>query len=170
MEAVAETSEAFMERYFGGETFSESEIRAALRTNVIDGSIVPVSMGSNTLCQGVYTLLDDIVKYVPSPEDRICAGISLKTNGIFQADYDFSKAKSAYIYKTISDPFIGKYSLIKVCSGVLKTDDTMYNSDSDVETKIGKLYVMQGNKPIEVSRAACRRPRRTCKADRRKDR
>ena len=140
-----------MERYFGGETFSESEIRAALRTNVIDGSIVPVSMGSNTLCQGVYTLLDDIVKYVPSPEDRICAGISLKTNGIFQADYDFSKAKSAYIYKTISDPFIGKYSLIKVCSGVLKTDDTMYNSDSDVETKIGKLYVMQGNKPIEVS-------------------
>lgn len=66
MEAVAETSEAFMERYFGGETFSESEIRAALRTNVIDGSIVPVSMGSNTLCQGVYTLLDDIVKYVPS--------------------------------------------------------------------------------------------------------
>ena len=151
MEAVAETSEAFMERYFGGETFSESEIRAALRTNVIDGSIVPVSMGSNTLCQGVYTLLDDIVKYVPSPEDRICAGISLKTNGIFQADYDFSKAKSAYIYKTISDPFIGKYSLIKVCSGVLKTDDTMYNSDSDVETKIGKLYVMQGNKPIEVS-------------------
>ena len=68
-----------------------------------------------------------------------------------QADYDFSKAKSAYIYKTISDPFIGKYSLIKVCSGVLKTDDTMYNSDSDVETKIGKLYVMQGNKPIEVS-------------------
>ena len=151
MEAVAETSEAFMERYFGGEAFSESEIRAALRTNVIDGSIVPVSMGSNTLCQGVYTLLDDIVKYVPSPEDRICAGISLKTNGIFQADYDFSKAKSAYIYKTISDPFIGKYSLIKVCSGVLKTDDTMYNSDSDVETKIGKLYVMQGNKPIEVS-------------------
>ena len=151
MEAVAETSEAFMERYFGGETFSESEIRAALRTNVIDGSIVPVSMGSNTLCQGVYTLLDDIVKYVPSPEDRICAGISLKTNGIFQADYDFSKVKSAYIYKTISDPFIGKYSLIKVCSGVLKTDDTMYNSDSDVETKIGKLYVMQGNKPIEVS-------------------
>ena len=74
--------------------------------------------------------------------DRICAGISLKTNGIFQADYDFSKAKSAYIYKTISDPFIGKYSLIKVCSGVLKTDDTMYNSDSDVETKIGKLYVL----------------------------
>ena len=150
MEAVAETSEEMMERYFGGETFSEAEIRAALRTNVCDGTIVPMSMGSNTLCQGVYTLLDDIVKYVPSPENRKVAGINMKTNEIYNADYDFSKAKSAYIWKTMVDPFIGKYSLIKVNSGVLKTDDVIYNVDRDIEEKIGKLYVMQGNKPIEV--------------------
>ena len=151
MEAVAETSEEFMERYFGGESFSEAEIRAALRTNVDDGSIVPMSMGSNILCQGIYTLLDDIVKYLPSPEGRKCAGINMKTKEIFEADYDFAKAKSAFIFKTIVDPFIGKYSLIKVCSGVLKTDDLLYNYDKDVEEKVGKLYVMQGNKPIEVS-------------------
>ena len=150
METVAETSEEMMERYFGGETFSESEIRAALRTNVCDGSIVPMTMGSNTLCQGVYTLLDDIVKYLPSPENREVAGINMKTNEIYHADYDFSKAKSAYIWKTIVDPFIGKYSLIKVNSGVLKTDDVIYNVDKDIEEKIGKLYVLQGNKPIEV--------------------
>lgn len=151
MEAVAETSEEFMERYFGGETFSEAEIRAALRTNVCDGSIVPMTMGSNVLCQGIYTLLDDIVKYMPSPENRQVAGINLKTNEIYHADYDFSKAKSAYIWKTIVDPFIGKYSLIKVNSGVLKTDDMIYNIDRDIEEKVGKLYVMQGNKPLEVS-------------------
>ncbi|MCH5269785.1 MAG: elongation factor G [Lachnospiraceae bacterium] len=150
LEAVAETSEEMMERYFGGEVFSEAEIRAALRTNVCDGSIVPVSMGSNTLCQGVYTLLDDIIKYLPSPENRKIAGINMKTNDIYNADYDFSKAKSAYIWKTIVDPFIGKYSLIKVNSGVLKTDDLIYNVDRDIEEKIGKLYVLQGNKPIEV--------------------
>ncbi len=150
MEAVAETSEDFMERYFGGETFSEAEIRAALRANINDCSIVPMSMGSSVLCQGVYTLLDDIVKYMPSPENRECAGINLKTNEIFQADYDFSKAKSAYIFKTIVDPFIGKYSLIKVCSGVFKSDDTIYNHDKEVEEKISKLYVLQGSKPIEV--------------------
>ncbi len=150
MEAVAETSEEMMERYFGGETFSEAEIRAALRTNVCDGSIVPMSMGSNTLCQGVYTLLDDIIKYMPSPENRQIAGINMKTGDIYHADYDFSKAKSAYIWKTIVDPFIGKYSLIKVNSGVLKTDDVIYNVDRDIEEKIGKLYVLQGNKPIEV--------------------
>ena len=151
MEAVAETSEEFMERYFGGETFSEAEIRAALRTNVCDGSIVPMTMGSNILCQGMYTLLDDIVKYMPSPENREVAGINLKTNEIYRADYDFAKAKSAYIWKTIVDPFIGKYSLIKVNSGVLKTDDLLYNVDRDIEEKIGKIYVLQGNKPIEVS-------------------
>ncbi len=150
MEAVAETSEEMMERYFGGETFSEAEIRAALRTNVCDGSIVPMTMGSNVLCQGMYTLLDDIIKYFPSPENREVAGINMKTNEIFQADYNFSKAKSAYIWKTIVDPFIGKYSLIKVNSGVLKTDDLIYNVDKDIEEKIGKIYVMQGNKPIEV--------------------
>ena len=150
MEAVAETSEEMMERYFGGETFSEAEIRAALRTNVCDGSIVPMTMGSNILCQGMYTLLDDIIKYFPSPENREVAGINMKTNEIYHADYDFSKAKSAYIWKTIVDPFIGKYSLIKVNSGVLKADDLIYNVDKDIEEKIGKLYVMQGGKAIEV--------------------
>lgn len=151
MEAIAETSEEFMERYFGGDSFSEAEIRAALHKNVVDGSIVPISMGSSVLCQGIYTLLDDIVKYFPSPKERKIAGLNTKTNEIFQADYDFSKSKSAYIFKTIVDPFIGKYSLIKVCSGVLKTDDLLYNLDQDVEEKIGKLYVLQGNKPIEIS-------------------
>lgn len=151
MEAVAETSEEFMERYFSGETFSEAEIRAALRNNVMDGSIVPMTMGSNILCQGIYTLLDDIVKYFPSPESRSFKGISLKTNEIFNADYDFAKAKSAYIWKTIVDPFIGKYSLVKVCSGVLKSDDVIFNTDKDIEEKISKLYVMQGGKAIEVS-------------------
>lgn len=151
MEAVAETSEEMMERYFNGEIFSEAEIRAAMRTNVCDGTIVPITMGSNILCQGIYTLIDDIIKYMPSPENREVAGINMKTNEIYHADYDFAKAKTAVIWKTIVDPFIGKYSLIKVNSGVLKTDDLMYNLDKDVEEKIGKIYILQGNKPQEVA-------------------
>ena len=150
MEAVAETSEEFMDRYFSGDTFSENEIRSALRMNIIDGSIVPITMGSNTLCQGTYALLDDIVKYMPSPENKEIAGFNMKTNEVFLANYDFSKAKSAYVFKTIVDPFIGKYSLIKVCSGVFKSDDVIYNKDKDIEEKVSKLYVLQGSKPIEV--------------------
>ena len=151
IETVAETSEEFMERYFNGETFSESEIRAAVRTNVCDGSIVPIEMGSSTLCQGIYTLLDDIVKYMPSPENRKMAGINTNTNEIFEADFDFSKPKTAFVFKTMIDPFIGKYSLIKVRSGVLKPDDVMFVADKDMEVKIGKLYVLQGNKTTEVT-------------------
>ncbi len=150
LEAVAETSEEFMDRYFAGEEFSDNEIRQALRVNVSDGSTIPVSMGSCILAQGVYTLLDDIVKYFPGPDKRTCAGINATTNEVYQADYDFAKPKSAYIFKTIQDPFIGKYSLIKVNSGVLKTDDVLLNYHRDVEEKIGKLYVLRGAKAEEV--------------------
>ena len=150
MEAVAETSEEFMDRYFGGEEFSEDEIRQALRVNVSDGSIVPVLMGSNVLARGMYTLMVDIVKYLPSPEKRSCTGINAKSNEVYNADYDFAKPKSAYIFKTIAAPFIGKYSLIKVNSGVIKTDDLLYNQHKDTEEKIGKIYVLCGNKPEEV--------------------
>ena len=151
MEAVAETSEDFMERYFAGETFSDAEIRSALYANINDGTIVPVTMGSGILCRGVYTLMDDIIKYFKSPDQRALNGINQKTGEIFEANYDFSKPKSAYVWKTIVDPFIGKYSLIKVCSGVLKSDDTLYNADKDTEERIGKLYILRGNKPMEVS-------------------
>ena len=151
MEAVAETSEEFMDRYFNGEEFSEDEIRQALRVNVAEGSIVPVLIGSNILARGMYTLMVDIVKYLPSPEKRECTGINAKTNEVYPANYDFAKPKSAYVFKTIVDPFIGKYSLIKVNSGVLKADDVLYNQHKDVEEKIGKLYVLRGNKPEEVT-------------------
>ena len=151
LEAVAETSEAFMERYFEGDEFSVEEIRSAMRTEVMDGDIVPVAMGSNIQAQGVANLLSDIVRFFPSPDNRSCAGINRKTNEIFEGNYDFAKAKSAYVFKTMVDPFIGKYSFIKVCSGVLKGDDTLYNGDSDAEAKLGKIYTMVGNKPTEVS-------------------
>ena len=140
-----------MERYFAGDEFSVEEIRSAMRTEVMEGSIVPVAMGSNIQAQGVANLLSDIVRFFPSPDWRECAGINRKTNEIYEANYDFARAKSAYVFKTMVDPFIGKYSFIKVCSGVLKGDDTLYNADTDTDEKLGKIYTMFGNKPVEVS-------------------
>ncbi len=150
LEAVAETSEEFMERYFEGDEFSDDEIRQALRVNILDGSICPVLMGSNLTNRGMYTLMADIVKYFPSPDHRTVTGIKANSNEVFEANYDFAKPKSAYVFKTIADPFVGKYSLIKVNSGVLKTDDAMYNQDKGVEEKIGKIYVLTGSKAEEV--------------------
>ena len=150
LEAVAETSEEFMDRYFAGEEFSPAEIMAALTMNVDDCSIIPVAMGSPVNFQGVLNLLDDIVQYFPSPDKRKIAGINMKTSEIYEANYDFAKTKSAFVFKTIVDPFIGKYSLVKVASGVIKNDDLLYNVNRDEEVKLNKLYVMEGSKPIEV--------------------
>ena len=150
LEAVAETSEEFMDRYFAGEEFSPAEIMAALTMNVDDCSIIPVAMGSPVNFQGVLNLLDDIVQYFPSPDKRKIAGINMKTSEIYEANYDFAKTKSAFVFKTIVDPFIVKYSLVKVASGVIKNDDLLYNVNRDEEVKLNKLYVMEGSKPIEV--------------------
>ncbi len=150
LEAVAETSEELMDRYFNGEEFSEAEIMAALHANVDDVSIVPVTMGASLNLQGIQILLDDIVSYMPSPEKRAIAGVNMKTKEVFEADYNFAKAKSAFVWKTIVDPFIGKYSMIKVASGVIKSDDTLYNEAKDSEERLSKLYVMEGSKAIEV--------------------
>ena len=150
LESVAETSEDMMDRYFAGEEFSEFEIRSALKHNVCNGSIVLMGMGSNTLTQGVYTTLDDIIKYFPSPDQKELNAINKNTNEIVGLNYDFSKQKSAYVFKTMVDPYIGRYSFIKVCSGVLKTDDTLYNVTREEEFRIGKIYVLSGNKAQEV--------------------
>ena len=151
IEAVAETSEEYMERYFDGDEFSDDEIRQALRVNVSECSIVPVLMGDNLKARGMYTLMVDIIKYLPSPDKRECSGINAKTNEVYAANYDFSKPKSAYVFKTMVDPFVGKYSFIKVNSGVIKTDDALFNHHKDVEEKAGKLYVLRGSKAEEVS-------------------
>lgn len=150
MESVAEISEEFMDRYFSGEEFSVAEVSAALKTNISDGSIIPVCMGSTINLSGVSNLLDDICGYFPSPDQKSRAGINKKTNEIYEANYDFAKAKSAFIFKTIVDPFLGKYSMFKVCSGVIKSDDTIYNVSQESEEKLNKLYILEGSKPIEV--------------------
>ena len=150
MEAVAETSEELMERYFEGEEFSNEEIVDALKHSVSSGDLVPVYCGSGITAHGVSNMLSDIISYMPSPAALSCSGKLKTDDSEFAADYDPAKAKSCFVFKTMVDPFIGKYSFIKVKSGVLKTDDTLYNNRADEDERIGKLYVLQGNKPIEV--------------------
>ena len=150
LEAVAETSEEYMERYFSGEEFTLEEIQGALREHVIDGSIVPVLMGSGVNCQGFKTLLQVIDRYLPTPDKFECIGVDVSTGERFTAKYNDQVSLSARVFKTIADPFIGKYSLMKVCTGILKPDSTIYNVNKDTEEKVGKLYLLRGKDPIEV--------------------
>ena len=150
IEAVAETSEEYMERYFLGEEFTQEEISGALRAHVIEGDIVPVMMGSGINCQGFKVLLQVIDKYFPAPNHFECIGVDVSTGERFTAKYNDDVSLSARVFKTIVDPFIGKYSLIKVCSGVIKNDDSLYNINKDVEERLSKLYVFEGSRPVEV--------------------
>ncbi len=150
LEAVAETSEEYLDRYLAGDDFTPDEILGSIRAHVRDGGMVPVLIGSGLTGIGARMLLQGLVHYLPSPAERSVAGLDLRTNEIFQADYKEDKTFYAKVFKTIADPFIGRYSLLKVCSGVLKPDMAIYNYDKDTEEKISKVYIMQGKTPVEV--------------------
>ncbi len=150
LDAVAETSEELMEKYFEGEEFTPQEISTALRSSVSSCDVVPVLMGSGLNAQGVKMLLQEIATYFPAPNKEVITGVNTKTNENFHADYDANKPMTARVFKTIADPFVGKFSLVKVCSGVLRSDSVIYNADKDTEEKISKLYVLRGKDQIEV--------------------
>lgn len=150
LDAVAETSDELMDKYFNGEEFTQEEISRALRDNVIDGSIVPVLMGSGLNAQGTTMLLQAIEKYFPAPSKREISGVNIKTGDPFVANYNEALPMTAKVFKTIADPFIGKFSLIKICSGILKSDASVYNTDKDTEEKLSRLYILTGKEQIEV--------------------
>lgn len=154
MEAVAETNEAFMERYFSGEAFTYEEISSALREHVIDGSIVPVMLGSGINAQGAGMLLQAVDKYFPSPDRYECIGVDVSTGERFAARYDGNVSLSMRVFKTIVDPFIGKYSLVKVCTGTLKPESSTYNVNKDAEEKVGRIYTLRGKEQIDLKELA----------------
>ncbi len=151
MEAIAETSEELMERYFEGEEFTPEEIYDALRTNVQTCSLAPVVMGSGIAAQGMNYLLQCINRYFPSPADRECVGKDLATGERFTAKCNSEASTSILVFKTIVDPFIGKYSLFKVVTGTIKPDMTLYNTIKEQDEKLGKIYLMTGKEAKETT-------------------
>ncbi len=150
MESIAETSEELMEKFFEGEEFTMVEIENAIRSGVASTDMIPVLCGSGVQARGAYALLQAIDKYFPSPNKNVITGMSQKTDNTFFADYDANKDFSAKVWKTIADPFIGKFSLIKVCSGILKSDSVIFNANKGTEEKLSRLYVLRGKEQIEV--------------------
>lgn len=152
MEAVAETDEELMDKYFAGEEFTLEEIMGALKNSVTDGDIVPVQVGSSTKNFGAKMVLESIERYFPSPEKSPVKkhGVEVKSKENILCEYTTSRPLAAYVFKTIMDPFIGKYSLVKVYSGLLTSDSTVYNAETEESEKISKLYIMRGKNFEEI--------------------
>ena len=150
MEAVAETDDELMEKYFAGEEFSEEEIERALRHGTKRKTVVPVICGSAIKNQGTRLLLDAMVRYIAGPH-RIDEYATDKSGELVEITADETKPLAAKCFKTISDPFTGRLSFIRVYQGILKKDMTVYNSSRDKEEKISKICILTGKKQTEVA-------------------
>ncbi|MBQ9814407.1 MAG: elongation factor G [Lachnospiraceae bacterium] len=151
-EAVAETSEELMEKYFGGEEFTLDEIYSALKEAVTGGDLVPVMVGSSIKNLGAKMVLENIERYFPAPNESPVKkhAVNAKTDEEFELTCDPTKPLATYVFKTIMDPFIGKYSVVKVYSGVLTSDDQVFNAATDESEKISKLYIKRGKNFEEI--------------------
>ena len=150
MEAIADTDEELMVKYFEGEEFTVDEIKNAVRQGVKDGNIYPVYCGSGLSNIGIRSLMDGIGKYLPAPSEINEIGRNSDTAEPVELVQSPDETTAAVVFKTIADPFVGKMSIFRVYSGEIKTDSTYYNPNKGESEKIGKVYMICGNKQTEV--------------------
>ncbi len=151
MEAVAETDDELMNKYFNGEEFTVDEIKGAIRKGVKDGSIYPVYCGSGQDNIGVRSLMDGIGKYLPAPseiEEIARVADSGEPVEVVQSE---EETTAAIVFKTIADPYVGKMSLFRVYSGNIRSDSVLYNPNRGCNEKIGKVFMLCGKKQLEAS-------------------
>jgi len=152
-ELVAETDEVLMEKYFAGEEFSEEDIETGLRKSIMDGSLAAVYCGSSMLNQGVKYFMDAIIKFMPSPRDLPPVTVKKPdSEEEVKLKCDNSEPLSALVFKTIADPFVGRISIIKVCSGMLRSNSAVYNSVQDKQERIAQIFLLRGKKQIPVDK------------------
>jgi elongation factor G len=154
MESVAETDDALLEKYLEAQNMETDELKRALRAAVIEGQVVPVLFGSALHQVGLPQLLDAVIDYLPSPiEEGEFAGKNPVTGEVETRKCDPAAPLSAYVFKTLIDPFAGKLSLMRVVSGKIAQDMTIYNPNKQLREKIGHLFRLEGKKQETVHEA-----------------
>ena len=153
-EAVAETSDDLMEKFFEGEQFTQKELIDGIHDGMNRGVITPVVCTSAADLSGIDMLLKEIELLLPAPDEVYPAEAYMPSKEITEVKCDKDEPLSAFVFKTVADPFVGKLSFIKVMSGVLKANSDVVNSCTGNTEKIGKLYTMCGKKQTEISSAA----------------
>ena len=149
IEAVAATDDALTEKYLEGGELSQEEIERGLALGVATRQIVPVLCGSALKNAGVSTLLDYVVRLLPSPADRKEQAIDRQGNPVVLAA-DPAGPLAALVFKTISDPYVGKITLLRVFSGTIASNGTAYNVGRDRDERIGQLFLMKGKEQVPV--------------------
>ncbi|MBR3705791.1 MAG: elongation factor G [Firmicutes bacterium] len=152
-EAIAMADEELMEKYFEGEDFTEEEILNGLKKGIADGGIVPVCSSAFELGHGLEGLLDLLVTYVPTPlMHGPYRGFNDNNEPVERLSV-VDATPSAFVFKTIVDPFVGKISVLKVVTGKLNSGDEIYNERAGKMEKLGKLFFLRGKNQQELNYA-----------------
>ena len=153
-ESVAETSEEFMEKFFGGEDFTYAEMIQGLRQGVRELSLFPVLCGSAVTCMGTLMLMDNIVDLLPNPAEGNAHKATKADGETEEFVVSPGGVPTAFVFKTVSDQY-GKYSFVKVLSGSITPDMPMVNARTGATEKLGRLYTIRGKKTSEVKELGC---------------
>ena len=150
IEMVAEADESLMEKFFEAGTLTQDELVAGLRGATASGKVFPLLCTSATLNIGVHPLLDAIVGYVPSPAERPVKMVHPKTGDDIERPMSETGPGTAFVWKTIADPFAGRITLFRVMSGSLKADSTVHNKTRETAERLGHIVLLQGKTQTSV--------------------
>ena len=150
LEAAAESSEEMMDKYLGGETPTEEDIKKALRHRTIAGEIVPMLCGSAFKNKGVQAMLDAVVDFLPSPVDIPPVKGEKEDGSETSRKASDDEKFSALAFKIMTDPFVGQLIFFRVYSGVVNSGDTIYNPIKGKKERIGRLLQMHANQREEI--------------------
>ena len=149
METVAETDEQLLEKYLENGELSDEDIYSGFIKGCSDGEIAPVLCGSATKVVGIKSMLENIIGCFPSPRySRAHKALDIDTGDEIYIKVEEDKPFSAYVFKTIADPFVGKISLFKVITGKLNGDTVVKNTSSGKQEKLSHLFFMRGKNQI----------------------
>jgi len=150
IEMVAEADESLMEKFFEAGTLTQDQLVAGLRNATASGKVFPLLCSSSAANIGVQPLLDAIVAYVPSPAERPVKAVNPKTGEEIERPFSENGPASAFVWKTIADPFAGRITLFRVMSGVMKADSTVHNKTRDTPERLGHIVLLQGKTQTNV--------------------
>ncbi|MBI5641197.1 MAG: elongation factor G [Nitrospirae bacterium] len=154
IEKIAESDDALLEKYLEGNELTDTEVINGIKEGSLTRKFIPVTVGSALKNIGIPNLLDSILLCLPSPAEMATIspikGKNPKDKSEAIRKPSETEPLSAFVFKTIADPYAGKLSLFRVYSGMLKADSTIYNATSDNKERLGQLFYLQGKKQMPV--------------------
>ncbi|MFH1655230.1 MAG: elongation factor G [Candidatus Omnitrophota bacterium] len=156
VEAVAETDDKLLEKYLDAGSLSKEEVLPALRKAVIEGKVYPVIKGSALTDKGIQELVQVVLDYFPSPLERVpLKATDTKTNEEKIVSIAQDSNFCAFVFKTISDPYVGQLTILRIFSGKLASNTSFYNVTKGARERIGQIYMLHGKDQRAIESADC---------------